>query len=91
MKSVDRALKSVDAPRGYKMLVLEDGGRTHSSDVTRSNPFPRQNCGRSQCSMCTVGDSAGACYKSKVVYKVECNREPCKKEEGGNGTQLSLY
>ena len=80
MKSVDEALKRVESPRGYRMLVVEDSGRTHSSDVTRSNPFPRANCGKSKCLMCTVGDSNGSCYKSKVVYKVECSREPCTKK-----------
>ena len=77
MSAVDKALKAAEAPRGYKLLVMEDGGRTVASEVVRANPFPRPNCNRSGCSMCVVGDSMGKCYKSNVVYSISCNRSPC--------------
>ena len=46
MKAVEKALKATSGPRGYKQLVMEDGGRTMASQIVRSNPFPRGNCER---------------------------------------------
>ena len=82
MEKVSKSLKGTDSPRGYKMLVMEDGGRTISSDIVKANPFPINNCGRSNCSMCSGGgDSGGKCYTSNAVYKFECTRAGCTGEE----------
>ena len=90
LKSVEQALKNTDAPGGYRTLVVEDGGRTMASDVVRSNPFPKNNCQRPRCGICISGDSKGSCWKSGVVYKIECNREPCIREEEKDTVPLQV-
>ena len=64
-----------------------------ASDVVRSNPFPKNNCQRPRCGICMSGDSKGSCWKSGVVYKIECNREPCIREEEKDTVplQVSVY
>ena len=76
MREVEKSLKATDGPKGYRIMVAEDGGRTMASDLTRSNPFPQTNCGRAKCGMCIGGDAKGQCWKSNVVYTITCNRCP---------------
>ena len=82
MKTVDEALKKTDSPGGYKLLVQEDGGRTMASQLVKSNPFPQTNCGRPKCGMCLSGDGEGKCWKSNVVYKIQCARQSCRGADG---------
>ena len=88
MKEVEKALKATDAPRGYKMMVAEDGGRTLASDLTRSNPFPQANCGRAKCGMCATGDGKGQCWRSNVVYSIRCSRCP---DKDGHGVAMPVF
>ena len=76
-KRVEKAIRMTDWPRSYKQLVMGDGGRTMASQLVKSNPFPRANCGRIRCGMCAAGGRNGKCWKSNIVYKIQCNRLPC--------------
>ena len=67
------------------ILVTSDGGEQVCNSVVRSNPFPRENCGR-ECMVCVFQPSNGQCSKSGVCYEISCNRAPCRQldenEEG---------
>ena len=71
---VKEVMERSDKPGGFKTLILEDGGRSVKSDLVRSDPFPKSQCNRDGCLMCSNGPSNGKCWSSSVVYKVSCNR-----------------
>ena len=82
---VKNVLDKSDPPAGFKTLVLEDGGRSIKSDIVKSDPFPKASCDRETCLMCSNEPSGGKCWSSSVVYKIACNRRPCKGGEGRAG------
>ena len=77
---------------GFKdIMVYSNGEQVTSSSVVKSNPFPRLQCQRKECLMCSVEPSKGKCTKAGSCYTIKCNRLPCKDMlEGEEGRQGDL-
>ena len=75
---------------GLRIKVVERTGRTLKSELQRSNPFKRDNCGRADCFVCTSGGK-GNCETESVTYVVCCVGENCRKNEYKGETASNAY
>ena len=89
------AMKRCPPPEGTKSKIQERGGSTVQRQLVRSNPFPREECGREDCGMCAQKASKGMCYKSNVGYSYVCNRcefaRNQQMERGATDEQTTAY
>jgi hypothetical protein len=68
-------------PKGTKTKVVEDGGLCSKNVLTKSNQFPRDECGRNECVLCLqreVDKPSVLCVKRNVGYEGKCSRCPTK-------------
>ena len=56
---------------GLKIRVVERAGRSLKSQLQKSNPFRKDDCGREACFICRSGGK-GNCMKESVTYRIEC-------------------
>ena len=64
-------------PQGTQTKVVEDGGVCARNVLTKSNPFPREECGRNDCVMCSqreMNNHRMCCSQMNVGYEGECAR-----------------
>ena len=64
-------------PQGTQTKVVEDGGVCARNVLTKSNPFPREECGRNDCVMCSqreIHNPRMCCSRMNVGYEGECAR-----------------
>ena len=64
-----------------KNKVVEDGGLCTKNVLTKSNQFPREECGRDECVICLqreVDKPSVLCVKRNVGYEGKCSRCPTK-------------
>jgi hypothetical protein len=87
-KKIREVLEKTNPPKGTKIKVVQKGGKTTSSNLILSNPFPRGNCGRKNCAICKQeggGEegSQGMCFRGNIGYVGFCNRCPIEDIESG--------
>ena len=66
-----------DKLRGTKTNVVEDGGLCTKNVLSKSNQFPRDECGRDDCVICLQREenkSSVQCVKRSVGYEGKCVR-----------------
>ena len=75
-KQMQTTLESCPAPGRCRTKVLEGGGVTVKQNIVRSNPFPRQSCGRPDCILDQTSDKGcrERCFKEGVGYSSRCTR-----------------
>ena len=72
---VAKSLEGIAAPHGVKTKVQEQGGSKLAFCLTKSDPFPRDTCGRHTCPI-TRGNQEckEQCYQAHSNYVVLCQR-----------------
>ena len=81
---------------GLRIKVVESTGKTLKSQLQRSNPFRRKECGRRDCFICMT-TSIGNCNTEGITYKIQCKNENCiqkstyKGETANNGYTRGLH
>ena len=79
LKRVNRKLRNMEEPKEIKTYIKEDYGVASKQLISKSDPFPKQECGNRLCMACTGGDNGGAkCQRSNVCYSIVCKM--CHKE-----------
>lgn len=61
--------------RQFKVKIMEMGGQTLRSQLTKSDPWSGKACGRENCFPCKI-DKGGQCQRRNVGYQIEC--QACK-------------
>lgn len=75
MTAVKAAIDQTQAPKGFKTLILEDGGVSVRQDTIRSNISPDMPCNRVGCITCLT--TPGRCWRTNSCYQMDCQRIPC--------------
>ena len=75
-KEMQTTLDSCTPHGRCRTKVLEGGGVTVKQCIVKSNPFPRQSCGREDCvlSLLSDGGCREMCYKEGIGYTSTCTR-----------------
>ena len=77
---VKGVFQETTSPMGLRPGVQERPGRSVVGTLTRSNPFPRETCGRQLCPWGARGDSCfDRCYRESICYVAFC--KICQREE----------
>jgi hypothetical protein len=72
---VREALAAAPDPTGCATLVREQPGPSVKQALVRSNPRPREECGRPLCPYAMAGESCRQrCYRESVGYMGRCRR-----------------
>ena len=70
-----KELKTVEArsadDRGWRVKIVEMGGRTLRSQTRKSNPWSGKSCGRRNCFPCRA-EKGGDCKRRNVGYSITC-------------------
>ena len=85
-------LKEVEArgskDREWRVKVVEMGGQTLRSQLSKSNPWPTKTCGDSRCFPCREEKGGGNCRRKNVGYCITC--KTCKAQYHGE-TSRNMY
>jgi hypothetical protein len=73
-------MKKYEAPEGIVTKVVENSGRSIKTVLVRNDPFPREHCGRNDCTM-KNGKCKEKCYTANSNYTIKCKRCEFKVEE----------
>jgi hypothetical protein len=85
--STRKALLTTPGPSHTKVKVVEKPGAPILSGLTRSNPFPRETCGRAKCPLSWMkGGCSEKCFQENITYQAHCRR--CRQEQLDNGIPL---
>ena len=80
-----RRLKEVEVrgreDRGWSVKVVEMGGQTLRSQLSKSNPWPNATCGDAKCFPCREEKGGGNCRRKNVGYSITC--KICKAQYHG--------
>jgi hypothetical protein len=97
LQKIEKELSTTKGPKGTKIKLVQKGGKTTASALLKSNPFPRNHCGRPKCIPCIQGGeegSRGQCYDGGLGYIGGCTRCPeASKALGAKGKDIkeALY
>jgi hypothetical protein len=84
--STRQALERTTGPDHTKVKVLERPGVSILSGLVKSNPFPRQNCGRHNCPLDWMkGGCQEKCFAESITYQAHCTR--CRKAQLDSGVR----
>ena len=74
-EQINESVKGLAMPKGLKTKIQEQGGSKLAFHLTKSDPFPRDSCGRSTCPI-TFGDRGcrEQCYQAHSNYAILCSR-----------------
>ena len=74
-EQINESVKDLAMPKGLKIKIQEQGGSKLAFHLTKSDPFPRDSCGRSTCPI-TCGDQGCGeqCYQAHSNYAILCSR-----------------
>ena len=76
---VKSVFQETTSPHGLKPGVQERPGRSVVGTLTKSNPFPRETCGRQLCPWVASGESClERCYRESTCYVAFC--KICRRE-----------
>jgi hypothetical protein len=82
--STRQALDSTTGPTHTRVKVLEKPGATILSGLIRSNPFPRESCGRLKCPLSWMkGGCQEKCFIENITYQAHCTR--CRRAQIARG------
>jgi hypothetical protein len=70
---IEKKLEKYEAPDGVKAKVMENSGRSVKNVLVRNDPFPREHCGREECTM-NNGKCREKCYTANANYTIKCKR-----------------
>ena len=70
--------------REWKVKIVEMGGQTLRSQVSRSDPWAGKQCGRENCFPCKQ-EKGGECRRKNVGYIISCQK--CKAEYHGESSR----
>ena len=89
-QQIQTTIASCPPPGKCKTRVREGEGVTVKRNIMRSNPFPKQSCGREDCLLDRLSDKGcqGACYKEDVGYAGTCMR--CRNYQQEDGKPLKM-
>ena len=57
---------------GWRVKIVEKGGRTVKQQLVRSNPWAKSRCEREDCMACNKGDSEQDCFRRNILYENTC-------------------
>lgn len=57
---------------GWRFKVVERGGRSLKSLLTKSNIFSDQGCGRENCGACNCAEKPLNCRRRSIMYETSC-------------------
>jgi hypothetical protein len=81
---VREALAAAPDPTGCATLVREQPGPSVKQALVRSNPLPREVCGRELCPFAMAGEACRErCYRESVGYMGRCLRCAAAQRQGG--------
>ena len=79
VKLVRKELRNMEEPRKIRTYIKEDYGVSSKQLISKSNPFPKQQCGDHLCMVCrrdndsNINNSKGTkCLLSNVGYTITC-------------------
>jgi hypothetical protein len=79
-------LDSTSGPDHTKVKVLERPGVSILSGLVKSNPFPRQTCGRISCPLKWMEKGCQEkCFMENITYQAHCTR--CRQEQVDRGVE----
>jgi hypothetical protein len=74
LRRVETALARAPAAEGTKVRPEEEAGRSTKQELVRSDPFPREQCGRQGCPLDRGTGCHCACYNNNINYEFSCTR-----------------
>ena len=85
---VKSCLQNCIPPRKTNTKVLGGGGMSVKGVLVKSNPFPRNVCGRADCPLKWMeGGCKERCYREMVGYSSHCTR--CRNQQISEGKQMN--
>ena len=73
--AIMESLANYKAPKGLKTKIQEDGEAKLVFKLVKSDPFPREQCGRSTCPItCGEQHCRDQCFQAHSNYAILCNR-----------------
>lgn len=82
-KQLQKIVDKLPAPNGTRVKVVEDSGVATKASVCRSDPFPRDWCGRDTCPLAGLQGCGNKCHNSNINYTYTCIVCRQKALEGG--------
>ena len=75
-KLTEDKLKRMKAPLGTKTSIVEGGGNKLKDQLIKLDPFPKDNCGKEDCSITNCKEK---CFQAHVNYNIIC--KSCENEK----------
>ena len=72
---VQKTLQDVQGPSRTKVKLVEEVGESTKHHLVKSDPFPREWCGRERCPLTSASTTCmSKCYTTNINYEFYCKR-----------------